>query len=353
MALFLFSGAFIGLGIGFSEFMLNFAWIIPLAAILVIAITGLFRKEFSSKFINLLLFLAAIASGYLLGSYANNNISFPLAFSTGYIFFGMFILLLSRNFIPLELLSGSGKKKNLVFALLIFGMCYAFWIQLDSQYINIINSRYLTGKLPIPIISIILIILALIVWPRNRKVHKQLKIQHKKPVLSMLCLGLGILCIPLSIYINNPWFQPGNMNKSQVANILETTLSNTYTAFNIKEEEKLFEELSENVDENLLDNIYLDSRRRLNMGLREGAEVTVQEVALNKLGDPEPTNTSGVLQYPATWTVTARVRHLKHIHYRKNKYTGIISLKSYAENWKISNITLETEDRTVIAASEL
>ncbi|GAA4311463.1 hypothetical protein GCM10023164_05580 [Christiangramia aestuarii] len=180
-----------------------------------------------------------------------------------------------------------------------------------------------------------------------------MKLKSRKPVFSLSLFILAILLLPFHIGINNPWFEAKDLDQQGMKLIMENVLSNTYSAFNEENEEKLFEELSRNVDADLLDNIYLDSRRRLNMGLREGAEVSVQEVELNSLGDPEIQTGSDVLEYPAQWTVTARVRHLKHIHYRRNSYSGMVALKSIDNKWKISKISLTSEDRKVIAASSL
>jgi hypothetical protein len=144
------------------------------------------------------------------------------------------------------------------------------------------------------------------------------------------------------------------MDSKAVHDLMEQKLLNTYTAFNLSEEEELFERLNENLDEDLLDPVYLDSRRRLTMGLREGSTVTVKEVLLGELGEAlDEYNGEQELRYPATWTVTAQVKHLKHIHYRKNKYTGTVGLKSVDNTWKISEITLISEDREVIASSAL
>lgn len=178
-------------------------------------------------------------------------------------------------------------------------------------------------------------------------------LEKQKPALSLLLLGISLCCLPVKTGIVNPWFNATNMDQQQIQVVMQQVLSNTYTAFNIEDEEKLFEALSSNVDEQLLDNIYLDSRRRLTMGLREGSEVTVEEVRVNLLGHAETPSGESGLSYPASWTVTARVKHLKHIHYRRNRYTGTIEMKTDNDTWKISKIILDSEDREVIPSATL
>ncbi|MGB5190316.1 hypothetical protein, partial [Robiginitalea sp.] len=170
----------------------------------------------------------------------------------------------------------------------------------------------------------------------------------------LVLLILALLWLPIHLNIRNPWYSADKMDSGVVHDLMESKLLNTYTAFNLSEEEELFERLSQNLDEDLLDHVYLDSRRRLTMGLRDGSTVTVKEVLLGELGDVIDSDyATEELRYPATWTVTAQVKHLKHIHYRKNKYTGTVGLKSVDNTWKISEITLISEDREVIASSAL
>jgi hypothetical protein len=211
-----------------------------------------------------------------------------------------------------------------------------------------------SGVLLIPIASLACLLLAFALWPRRRKILDQLNVRRKAPVFSLIALLLAFFLLPVTLKVRNPWYSMDQMDPGTVHKVVENKLLNTYTAFNIAEEEVLFERLNENLEEGLLDHIYLDSRRRLNMGLREGSTVTVKEVSLGDLGTPLDGGTSAEgMRYPATWTVTAQVKHLKHIHYRKNRYTGTIALKSIDNTWKISEITLTSEDRQVIASGNL
>lgn len=210
------------------------------------------------------------------------------------------------------------------------------------------------GLLPLPLVSAGLFAVAWLSWPRYRKIHRHMGLGRRAPAASLALLAAAIFLLPAWAEVRNPWHRIGAMDEQALQSLLERRLWNTYSAFNIADEEALFERLSENVDADLLDNIYLDSRRRLTMGLREGAQVTIKEVHLEFLdkSDPDSFREEGA-RYPATWTVTAQVKHLRHIHYRKNRYTGTITMKPIGNEWKISEIILTAEDREVIAATTL
>ena len=131
--------------------------------------------------------------------------------------------------------------------------------------------------------------------------------------------------------------------------ILKNLLTNTYTAFNLKDEEDLYQKLSESVGNDLVEDLYLDSRRRLTSGVRKGSEVTVQEVRVLKVSDPlEGAGVSDEFSYKVEWVVTARVRHLQHLHRRKNKYSGVLKIRVDDGNWKIEQVDLESEERTIV-----
>jgi hypothetical protein len=76
--------------------------------------------------------------------------------------------------------------------------------------------------------------------------------------------------------------------------------------------------------------------------------VTVREVELLEISDWNNTDGANTLSLDSKWVVTARVKHLQHIHHRRNQYTGTIVLKTEDSRWKISNIVLTSEDREVV-----
>jgi hypothetical protein len=103
-----------------------------------------------------------------------------------------------------------------------------------------------------------------------------------------------------------------------------------------------------------VEDLYLDSRRRLNAGTREGTEVTVRDVSVVEIGDPaERTAGSGAFSYDCRWVVTSRVRHLQHIHHRQNIYGGVLTLTVDGSRWKIARVELASEDRVLLSAPSI
>jgi hypothetical protein len=53
--------------------------------------------------------------------------------------------------------------------------------------------------------------------------------------------------------------------------------------------------------------------------------------------------------YDVEWVVTARVRHLQHVHHRRNIYTGVLKIRAEGGKWKLEQVDLKSEDRSIVA----
>ena len=98
----------------------------------------------------------------------------------------------------------------------------------------------------------------------------------------------------------------------------------------------------------LLPTLYLDSRRRLSAGTSEGDEVVVRQVDLIRTPDSIEGMEAGTgFIYSGGWIVTARIRHLQHMHDRRNVYTGNLSVRMDEGRWKIDRVDLVGDERVV------
>jgi hypothetical protein len=234
-------------------------------------------------------------------------------------------------------------------ALLVWGQGYASW--LHTTFIT----DYAMGFIRIPLLSLVLVLMAAVVWPRRSKVAAHLNLNTRRPVGHIVLLVLAVFLLNVgTIQAQNPMFEQNAPGSAQARRILEIVLTNTYIAFNLKDEEQLYKQLSESVGDDLVEDLYLDSRRRLTSGVREGSEVTVKKVSVLKVGAPlKGVGSLGDFAYHCEWVVVARVRHLQHVHHRKNMYTGILKIRADDGQWKIEQVDLESEDRAVVPGGKV
>ena len=162
-------------------------------------------------------------------------------------------------------------------------------------------------------------------------------------------IGLAFFVVPFgTLRVDIPFHTPGAPSAAEAGRVMDTLLTDTYLAFNLADEDAAFDRLARNLARHLVANVYLDSRRRLTAGTREGAEVTVRDVSVMEVD--EAIGTAGnAFTYPCQWIVTARVRHLQHIHNRQNVYAGKLTLRVEEDRWKIAGLDLLSEERVVLS----
>jgi hypothetical protein len=223
---------------------------------------------------------------------------------------------------------------------------YREW--LDSA----ITSAMAMGLLRVPLLAALLVLAAWLAWPRKRRFQAQpIGGARGGPVMHWVLIALAFFVLPLGTFsIRNPFFTSRAPTASEARRIMSALLSDTYQAFNLKDENEAFDRLARNISINLVADVYLDSRRRLTAGTRQGAEVTVKDVSVMSVDEAlRNSGTDNSFTFPCKWIVTARVKHWQHIHNRQNVYVGDLTLRVENDRWKIAKLTLKSEERVVLS----
>jgi hypothetical protein len=320
-------------------------------SILLFSSQLLFTWKFPPGLNRIIASLAVFFFGWTSSHIIFENLTLPIANTVSFASLAIFLYFIAYNF-----LTEKPETSDSNFVRILAGVTGIFIIILRiEEYILLFNreiaTRLAMGQLTIPILTLLLLIGTLMVWPRRRKIHQHLEVKTKKPVKHWAIICLSFLVLPFGhIAMNNPLFTSHAPQDNEAKLVLQKVLSNTYHAFNLEDEDELYQTLAQSVTGDLVANIYLDSRRRLTAGVRQGGEVTVRDVSVVTVGDLiEGTNPADGFSYESKWTVTARVKHLQHIHHRKNIYSGILKIKVEDNMWKISHIELQSEDRMIVA----
>ena len=294
--------------------------------------------------------IASLIHGWNAGFLIQQNLSLPVAVTLASYVAGGFLVLVAwtfshagtreGSFLPFRIAGGV-----LVIAALLFRvMEYVTWFD------GVVAADLAMGFVRVPLVSLILLITALLIWPRRTRVADLLDVPRRRTVVHWFLLGLAFFTISLGTpRVSNPFHTPAAPRGNAAGRILQGILTNTYYAFNIVDEDRLYDRLQESVTDDLIADIYLDSRRKLRSGVRQGAQVTVRAVDVLWVGDVvQGTNAMDGYVYECRWSVTARVSHLQHVHHRRNIYTGTLRIKITDDRWKIDRIALSSEDRAVI-----
>ena len=203
------------------------------------------------------------------------------------------------------------------------------------------------GLARLPLLAMILLLGAWVAWPRRRRFASQPGAGASG--FHWALLGLAFFALPLgTVRMDIPFHEPDAPSAVEARRVMQSLLTDTYLAFNLTDEDAAFDRLARNLSQDLVADVYLDSRRRLTAGTREGAEVTVRDVSVMEV-DAASRTADNAFTYPCQWVVTARVRHLQHIHNRQNVYAGELTLQVEDDRWKIARLDLLSEERVVLS----
>jgi hypothetical protein len=185
-----------------------------------------------------------------------------------------------------------------------------------------------------PMISVLLWVLLLILVFRLALYRKELLIRNWMTAL----LVMSLLIYPFfRIKVDLPFLPKGKPSTEHAGTILNNLLSNTYRAFDRRNESDVYDLLAISVSGDQLTQIYIQNRQAMALENRGGARAKVDEVNIRDLRDLKRLDEQ-IYVADTRWTVRGSVNHFGHTHYRKNQYRALVSFGIDGDSWKIYNI---------------
>jgi hypothetical protein len=215
------------------------------------------------------------------------------------------------------------------------------WQRRLSGYKVPVIERIAVEKHQLPIISLVLFFVVIILYLFSKQ---KVLILINRPIL-LSVVGIAILLYPFArSSVELPFSIMSKPSEERAKIILDGLLTNVYRSFDIRDESEIYDRLSISVIGDQLSQIYLESRRLLELENRGGARARIDEVEILDINSIESTNEGG-LSINATWKVSGSVNHYGHTHYRQNVSNANISISQFEGAWKIREIDLLDEQR--------
>jgi hypothetical protein len=164
---------------------------------------------------------------------------------------------------------------------------------------------------------------------RGRSIGKRLV-----PTLLLLMAAGGCLALAL----------PNRMNDERSEEIVAALLHNIYRAFDFRGEENIYDVLEQSVAGDLLTDIYLETRRGLELASQGGARAKVKEIEMLRV-DSKPVPGEQGFVARSTWNVSGSVGHWGHVHTRTNQYEADLTIQPVDGAWKVTNLEILQEER--------
>jgi len=120
-------------------------------------------------------------------------------------------------------------------------------------------------------------------------------------------------------------------------------LHNVYRAFDYRGEEVIYDVLANSASGNLLTDIYLETRRGLELANQGGARVKVKDIEMVETSLLDSDGDS--FRVASRWNVSGSVGHWGHIHQRQNAYHARLEISDLNGVWKLTGLEILEEER--------
>jgi len=170
---------------------------------------------------------------------------------------------------------------------------------------------------------------------------------HRKRGRRVAGLGAGILvtsALVLYPYLGFTLSVPAAPKLTDEASteLVSGLLGNVYTSFDFRDESTIYDALDQSLVGNLLTDVYLQTKKSLELASQGGARVKVKAVKLEQ-AEFEPLDNG--FRATCTWDVAGSVGHWGHIHQRINRYRANLDIEPIEGAWKITALDVLEEER--------
>ena len=137
---------------------------------------------------------------------------------------------------------------------------------------------------------------------------------------------------------------PSRMTDEKAEEMVAGLLHNIYRAFDFRGEEAIYDVLDRSVSGDLLTEIYLETRRGLELASQGGARAKVKDIELLEVESRPLEGSQGIAAH-TRWNVSGSVGHWGHVHTRTNQYEADLKIEPIDGVWKLTNLTILQEER--------
>ena len=153
-------------------------------------------------------------------------------------------------------------------------------------------------------------------------------------------LALALVAFALGLF----WMaRDARLDEARSREVVTALLHNIYRAFDHRGEELIYDVLERSATGDLLEQIYLDTRRGLVLESQGGARVKVKEIELETLSAERVGG--GAFRADVTWSVSGSVGHWGHVHQRRNRVRAELWVAPVDGDWKLIDLELIEEER--------
>jgi hypothetical protein len=139
----------------------------------------------------------------------------------------------------------------------------------------------------------------------------------------------------------DPFADKPRLSEDSAQELLSGLLHNVYRSFDHHDESLIYDRLAKSIAGELLSDVYLETRKSMEVKNQGGLRISVKEVIVTELdlvqeAGAEPT-------FRCRWRVAGWIGHWGHVHARANEHVALITVAPRDGRWKITGIEMLDE----------
>ena len=150
----------------------------------------------------------------------------------------------------------------------------------------------------------------------------------------------AVLMLPVArVSVLLPLASSPTLPTNEAEQVIQGLLYNSYRAFDHHDKSVIYDRLSHSVSGALLSDIYLQTRKSMELKNQGGLRVSVKNVNLMEL-EPIACAKNSQSCFRCRWQAMGSVGHWGHVHQRTNEHLAHLGVSSQDGNWKITSLEL-------------
>jgi len=160
--------------------------------------------------------------------------------------------------------------------------------------------------------------------------------------LSLALSAAGLMLLPLAkVEIADPFADEPSFPENSAQELLSGLLHNVYRSFDHHDESLIYDRLAKSITGELLSDVYLETRKSMEVKNQGGLRISVKEVNVTELQLVEEAGAEP--RFRCRWRVAGWIGHWGHVHARANEHLAIITVAPRDGQWKITGIEMLDE----------
>ena len=161
-------------------------------------------------------------------------------------------------------------------------------------------------------------------------------------MLSLALFATGLMLLPLAkVEIADPFADEPSLPENSAQELLSGLLHNVYRSFDHHDESLIYDRLAKSITGELLSDVYLETRKSMEVKNQGGLRISVKEVNVTELQLAEEAGAEP--RFRCRWRVAGWIGHWGHVHARANEHLAIITVAPRDGKWKITGIEMLDE----------